>query len=760
MDPVKKGKKALHVGQVEPLEGRRLLSSATLSGGVLKITGNSSSANTLGVWLSGSSTLVATHNNTSQNFSAGSVSRIEFVGGSASDNIWLTDEITKPSIIKGNGGNDALSGGAGKDSIYGGSGNDQVWGNAGNDSLRGEDGSDTLWGDSGTDTLDGGAGNDVRYDEQFSGGVTSDTGTAPAPTPNPDPEPEPDPDDGGSTPNDNSATAPKPVITARGTSIMAGQSIFVQATASTLGAGSPQTALYKWDFGDDGAAYDSLNGFNAAHYYDSPGAYTVRLTITNEAGKSNSTSITVNVSSNTRKKIYVSASGSDSNAGTSDKPIRTWAKAASLAGSSSNVEVFFRRGDTFDASSNFDITGDNVVVGSYGSGNRPVIRWTANVSGYPTITSPRGDNITIQDLTFTSNVSNKPQAIRPGGNNITIRNNEFLDLGMAINANAKPDGLLVQGNTAPNVGGIQSYFVWGEGTDHVYLGNSVRNSREEHAIRVVRADRVLVWDNNLTNTIGEVSGDNTTKGALTLQKGSYYWIAQNNLNKGPVAIGPLGGGDGMSDKSARFRYGVFDSNVFDTKFAVDHGAEYIMVRNNVLKSGDTAILVEGYDSTYGRTTNDVTIVNNTVINNNSTGRFISVEDGANGVSLANNLYIAPNLTTGSGATASVYVHASDLSSFDFISNNVWANASATLWAQGGQNYVWPSWSNQSGYKSDSEWNGMSGVGTDVFSDVSISGSYAPTSSTTVNNAAQYFAGVFHDINGKTRSTWTAGAVEL
>ena len=55
---------------------------------------------------------------------------------------------------------------------------------------------------------------------------------------------------------------------------------------------------------------------------------------------------------------------------------------------------------------------------------------------------------------------------------------------------------------------------------------------------------------------------------------------------------------------------------------------------------------------------------------------------------------------------------------------------------------------------------MSPVGTDVFSDVSVSSSYVPTSSTVVNDTGEYVMGVFFDMNGKTRSNWTAGAVEL
>jgi Ca2+-binding RTX toxin-like protein len=169
-----------NVDLFETLEARRLLSSATLSSGILKITGNSSSANNLGVSVSGTS-LVASHNGATQSFSASSVNSIEIVGGSSADKIWIKSDVTKASILRGNGGNDSLSGGGGRDTIYGGTGHDLAYGNGNNDSLRGEDGDDTLYGGTGTDTLSGDLGNDIRYDEQWSGGAVSDTGSAPAP---------------------------------------------------------------------------------------------------------------------------------------------------------------------------------------------------------------------------------------------------------------------------------------------------------------------------------------------------------------------------------------------------------------------------------------------------------------------------------------------------------------------------------------------------------------------------------------------------
>jgi len=155
-------------------------------------------------------------------------------------------------------------------------------------------------------------------------------------------------------------------------------------------------------------------------------------------------------------------------------------------------------------------------------------------------------------------------------------------------------------------------------------------------------------------------------------------------------------------------------------------------------------------------------VNNTVMNDSSTGNFVKYEGEAPGSTLANNLYVAPKLITGSWNSASVLVYQGKLSGFDFIGNNVWANASPIRYAEGGMNYVWPNWSNAKGYKTAGEWNAYSAVGTDHFSDVSIGSGYTPSSGSTAASAGQFFGGVFADLNGKSRPNsgpWTAGAVQ-
>jgi PKD repeat protein len=730
---------AAPAGSLEVLEPRQMLSSVVMESGAMVIYGNKTSANQLGVYASGSN-LIAVHNGETRTVKASSVSKIIIHGSSKGDNLWITKEVTKASVIKGYAGNDTLWGGGGSDWVYGGDGNDLAWGNGANDFVYGEAGDDQIWGGAGTDKLDGGPGNDK----------TDGSGSTPS-----------TPASGGGV--DSSASAPKPVITAvTSKTLPAGTGFHVNAVNSSLGTGTPLATRYQWDFDDEGSSFNKMEGFNAAHLYTKSGNYTVKLTITNAAGKTNTTSMDITVTAANRKVIYVSSSGSDSNSGSSSSPIKSFDKAMSLV--RDNTEILFRRGDTFSANNGM-IKSSNVVIGAYGSGNRPVLKFTGE-RNYGVIfrTDESGENVTIRDLQFdsiygsASDEDGLPSAIRPDAANTTIVNNAFYNVGYAVNGNQKPKGLLVQGNTAPSMTGLKGYFAWVQGADHVYVGNYVANAYA-HVLRVVGADRVNISYNDFANP----SEDKTVRTTLVIHKGSYAYVSHNKLSDGNVAIGPLGESQGLSDKGGRWTWGVFEDNTINSGFDIVHGAERIMIRNNIInRDSNYALKIDGYNSQYGRGVKDLTIVNNTVFNDSSRGNFIKFEGEAPGTTLANNLYVAPSLVTGSWNTAPVLVYESSLAGFDFIGNNVWAAASPTEYAQGGMNYVWPTWSNSEGYKTPSEWNAYGVVGTDYFSDVSISGT-KPSTSSVAANAGKWFAGVFTDINGKTRpssGSWTAGAVEV
>ena len=383
----------------------------------------------------------------------------------------------------------------------------------------------------------------------------------------------------GTSPAVSFTVQTNPVITATTPlTISAGHVVNVQALASGLGTGTPLTTRYAWDFGDTntGSQYNTLIGFNAAHLYDTPGTYTVTLTVTDGGGYAASTTATVVVNPAPAKTLYVAASGDDvNNNGLSPAtPFRTFARA--LKGLSSNTTVLFNDGDTFGVESLVTINNvSNVTVGSYGVGANPTLLWDdARVAGDGFFQLYSGvNNFTVRGLTFDSvfntdfEETNMPFAVRCAGSDVAVVNDTFLNVGTAVDASLRPVGLLVENDASPLVTGLRAYFTWVEGSDVVIVGNTVANSTREHVVRVSGggATRVLVEYNNFANVDRTALGDtqDIAKATIAAQNGSYLYAADNTLRSGPAGVGPLNRADLVNDpvqQASNFQWSVFDGN--------------------------------------------------------------------------------------------------------------------------------------------------------------------------------------------------------
>src|SRR5688572_29158558 len=156
--------------------------------------------------------------------------------------------------------------------------------------------------------------------------------------------------------------APNALVQSIATTGPAPFAIHVHALNSTLGLGNELTALYEWDFGDPSGQFNTLIGWNAAHVYNQPGTYTLRLRLTNQLGEVSTRLVPVTITTANRTNIYVSPTGSDSNSGQSaSSPIQTFAKAATLVGP--NKAILFQRGGTFNTTATMWISQTNVLVG-------------------------------------------------------------------------------------------------------------------------------------------------------------------------------------------------------------------------------------------------------------------------------------------------------------------------------------------------------------------------------------------------------------
>jgi PKD repeat protein len=556
--------------------------------------------------------------------------------------------------------------------------------------------------------------------------------------------------------------APSLQIATLSTSGMAPFTVHFHALNSWLGGGTPIDAHYRWDFGDPGSDYNTIDGWNAAHTYDEPGTYVVTLTVTNQFNETATSTTTITVSDDTRQTLYVSADGNDNNNGLSpSSPIKTYAHALDTV--QNNMNIAFRRGDTFNVSGGENLTKSNVVVTAYGSGNRPVLRWNGPL-GFSCILGiddvPGHNNVIIEDLVFDSIYAASydrdiVDATCPGGENVTIRNCHFGNVSLATNGNRVPQGVLIQDNTAQVIG---AYFAWVQGTDITIIGNECDGSVFEHNIRLGGADRVNIAKNSMTND---------GKRTIWAMEGEYCYISENELFDGRLTVGP---NPASGSASVRLEWAVVERNMMDrhaggnANYEVFAGAEHLMIKNNVIKSdGGTCISIAEYDPNMNRKALDIRIINNTGICQSTQGRFLATKSGSNPILVANNLYAAPNMETGAYQTASVFVEANSLSDFSAIQNNVWALPADYLWIDDAVNYQWPYWAHASGYKTPGQWESASQVVDDAYETTYLAWDFKPEEASEAAVHAEPHEGIFNDFYGETRplsGAWTVGAVEM
>lgn len=439
----------------------------------------------------------------------------------------------------------------------------------------------------------------------------------------------------------------------------------------------PTRCQFAWDFGDPTARFDTLPGFNAAHCYDHAGKYTISLRLTDPAGHVRNMSTTVVVDADTRQTIYVAPNGIDTNTGLApQQPLHSLV--AAFKKLTNNSEILIHAGASYTINQTLDLTHTNVLVSRYGNGSDPVLIKT--LRGPIISSASNGNGDIIQHLKFTTphGIQSNGQAPKVGvqaimarGRNFTVRDCEFDNVDEAVNSNGKPAGLLVQDCRAPSPTGLRAYLVWGQGSDHVYIGNEDANSTREHCIRTAGVIRQLVAYNTFAN-LDRRPGDpgDYSKGCIEIHRGSYAWVANNTVTDGDIRTGPLGGS--KEPPSSATDWCVVENNcVNESQISIVVGSHHIRVRNNVIHADNRIAIVVGGPDKYGRISGDITFTGNTAVNHGHIGGFLNVWGKVNGISLTSNLYIAPRLSPGKKGATFFSTTQNNLSDFTQITGNIW-----------------------------------------------------------------------------------------
>jgi uncharacterized protein GlcG (DUF336 family) len=144
--------------KVEILEERQLLSTASLSSGILTVTGNPVAPDRLLVSLQGNNLLVQDSGVLIGQFANSSVTHIDITTGNGEDRAQIAPQVMQPAIIVGGTGKDILIAGGGPTTISGGGSGSTLSGGSGTSTFAGGTGSQLIVGGTGANTGTTGTG--------------------------------------------------------------------------------------------------------------------------------------------------------------------------------------------------------------------------------------------------------------------------------------------------------------------------------------------------------------------------------------------------------------------------------------------------------------------------------------------------------------------------------------------------------------------------------------------------------------------------
>ncbi|MBL0275011.1 MAG: PKD domain-containing protein [Anaeromyxobacter sp.] len=440
---------------------------------------------------------------------------------------------------------------------------------------------------------------------------------------------------------------------------------------------------YAWDFGDAGSGRwpttgggrNTATGYTAAHVYETPGTYQVRLEVTDKAGVVRAYQQAITVTEFRGATYYVSAQGSDAADGRTPATALRTAERGFAKVNGANRRLLFRRGDRFPMPRPAVLSAPGPgLVGAYGAGSRPVLESTVPEEGAIIV---RGPDWRVMDLEISGPGTGNNGAI---GFDVSRQTVDALFLRLAApgwNVGigwgdwtpilATPhDGVTVM---ECEVAGSRTNGMYVGGRRLALLGNDVHDMADSHVLRVWQAHKAVIAHNRLWNP-------GATRHAIKLHGGAFggarpetRWVTiSDNLIRGKtwsVAIGPQDGG-----VDERLSHVVFERNRFwgeaSVQVDLEIWARQVMVRNNLFDGTGasryyTAVAVgrRGVEPP----PEEVRVLHNTVVRTDPSSEFeaFKVQPAAGGVLFRNNLASAPSaprpvLVSGAGGPGFVSDH--------------------------------------------------------------------------------------------------------
>lgn len=467
---------------------------------------------------------------------------------------------------------------------------------------------------------------------------------------------------------------------------------------------------YTWDFGDpgsgaweiDGTSRNSAKGPVSFHVFESPGAYTVTVSVKNRDGAISTG--TVNIEASDPDVVYaglnticVSASGDFSGAPAGSRKVTATDLDAVTHYAEASHRLLFRRGESWTTDGLVDWPANDgpVTIGAFGSGDRPVITVVDDPAAADETFLAMNDKIDwrVMDL----DLRDATRTLGSFGGTVNMQRWLFLRLRIrgfnvglgwshwnVINLVTIDQMAIVECDMAD----ARDNVLYAGGERIAVVGNLIKDARESHVARVWQAYKGVIAHNVISgSSLDTDSGRHALKlhgpGNSIFQDYNEYGtpvpdtgllgnitaftVVSDNVfgasGPWPVVVGPQ---DEATD--ARIEHVIFERN----RVIADYGSQNsspvqaslfvsgrrVSVRNNIFdgtSAGGDYAGVRVWERGVELPPEDVEIYNNTIFRpDNDTGNTrvgILVGGASGGIRVKNNLVCFP--FPGDGVTALV-----------------------------------------------------------------------------------------------------------
>jgi hypothetical protein len=412
-------------------------------------------------------------------------------------------------------------------------------------------------------------------------------------------------------------------------------SVFFDATGTPdMADGSYVDATFAWNFDadnlDPAANYRTASGFVAAHVFENPGTYRVRVEVYDTLGRKAWEEMTITVQPFSGTTYYVAEDGSNDNDGLSmDAPVRTVEYALRTL-AQPNTRILFKKGDTFytEYVSAYERPGP-VIVAAYAdpddpSDQAPVIYNTEADSAWATLTP--GNDWRIMDLRIRSGgcTAGEDGAPRyPGG--VAFGNNTNNSLMYRLEQDQLSGGWMAPYGTYNtvaecNIHDVSSTGYSSGGEGGALIGNWVHDKctqDPEHTYRLQGGTRYFIAFNNLEGNV--VNYD-----SLTIRGNTDKVVIYKNTLDRVTGIWPQ-----VRNSYEEYQHHcILDANLFmgreysdsnSRATAIALHSKDIVIRNNIIYNYRFGVSIE--DDTVVGPSRRIKVYNNTFINMTADSEF-------------------------------------------------------------------------------------------------------------------------------------------